>query len=83
MSLLSAIRLAFAALLVHKGRSALTSLGIIIGVAAVIALVSAGDGAWLKLDQRLVSAGKDLIIIRPGGRTLKLRVGGCFSAPWG
>jgi putative ABC transport system permease protein len=68
MSLLSAIRLAFSALLVHKGRSALTSLGIIIGIAAVIALVSAGDGAWLQLDERLVSAGKNLIIIRPGAR---------------
>src|SRR5262249_47194645 len=68
MSLTAAIRLALAALLVHKGRSALTSLGIIIGIAAVIALVSAGDGAWAKLDERLVSAGKNLIVIRPGAR---------------
>ncbi len=68
MSFTAAVRLALAALLVHKGRSALTSLGIIIGIAAVIALVSAGDGAWAKLDERLVSAGKNLIIIRPGAR---------------
>jgi putative ABC transport system permease protein len=68
MNFTAAVRLAFGALLVHKGRSALTSLGIIIGIAAVIALVSAGDGAWLKLDEKLVSAGKDLIIIRPGAR---------------
>src|SRR5581483_2617874 len=68
MSLLSAIRLALGALLVHKGRTALTSLGIVIGIAAVIALVAAGDGAWSKLDERLVSAGKNLIIVRPGAR---------------
>ena len=45
MSFLSAMRVALAALLVNKSRSALTSLGIIIGIAAVIGMVSAGDGA--------------------------------------
>jgi putative ABC transport system permease protein len=69
MSLLSAIRVAFAALLVNKGRSALTSLGIVIGISAVIAMVSAGSGARSKLDERLESVGKNLILIRPGGRT--------------
>lgn len=42
MSLLTALRIALKALLVHKGRSALTSLGIVIGTSAVIAMVSAG-----------------------------------------
>jgi putative ABC transport system permease protein len=68
MSFAAAIRLALAALLVHKGRSALTSLGIIIGIAAVISLVSAGDGAWARLDERLVNAGRNLIVVRPGAR---------------
>src|SRR5262249_5211475 len=68
MTFLSAIRLALDALRVHKGRTALTSLGIIIGIAAVIAMVSAGDGAWLKMDERLVNAGKNLVIVRPGAR---------------
>ncbi len=69
MSFLSAIRVALAALLVNKGRSGLTSLGIVIGISAVIALVSAGDGARYKLDERLESVGKNLILIRPGSRT--------------
>ncbi|MBV9123683.1 MAG: ABC transporter permease, partial [Planctomycetes bacterium] len=69
MSFTSAIRVALAALLVNKGRSTLTSLGIVIGISAVIAMVSAGSGARYKLDERLESVGKDLILVRPGGRT--------------
>src|ERR671937_322932 len=69
MSFLSAIRVAVAALLVNKGRSALTSLGIVIGIGAVIAMVSAGSGARVKLEERLESVGKNLILIRPGGRS--------------
>jgi putative ABC transport system permease protein len=69
MSFLSAIRVALSALLVNKGRSFLTSLGIVIGISAVIAMVSAGSGAHYKLDERLESVGKNLILIRPGSRT--------------
>jgi putative ABC transport system permease protein len=68
MSLLSALRVALAALLINKGRSILTSLGIVIGISAVIAMVSAGDGARYKLDERLETVGKNLILIQPGGR---------------
>src|SRR2546430_4992738 len=70
MSFLSAIRVALAALLVNKGRSVLTSLGIVIGISAVIAMVSAGTGFRAFLDDRLESVGKNLIIIRPGQRTM-------------
>ena len=69
MSLFSAIRVALEALLVNKGRSALTSLGIVIGISAVIAMVSAGSGARQKLDERLETVGKNLILIRAGART--------------
>jgi putative ABC transport system permease protein len=69
MSLLSAIRVALAALLVNKGRSVLTSLGIVIGISAVIAMVSAGGGAREKLDERLENVGKNLILVRPGAHT--------------
>ena len=69
MSLLSAIRVALAALLINKGRSGLTSLGIVIGISAVIAMVSAGEGARRNLDERLASVGKNLILVRPGART--------------
>jgi putative ABC transport system permease protein len=69
MTIFSAIVVAVESLLVNKGRSALTSLGIIIGIGAVIALVSAGDGARRKLDDRLDSVGKNLILIRAGARS--------------
>jgi putative ABC transport system permease protein len=69
MGFFSAIRVALSALLVHKGRSALTSLGIVIGTAAVIAMVSAAGGARQKLDERLDNVGKNLILIRAGTHT--------------
>jgi putative ABC transport system permease protein len=69
MSFFSAIRVALAALMVNKGRSTLTSLGIVIGIGAVIAMVSAGGGAREKLDERLESVGKNLILLQAGTRT--------------
>jgi putative ABC transport system permease protein len=69
MSFLAAIRVALAALLINKGRSALTSLGIVIGISAVIAMVSAGYGAQKKLDEQLENIGKTMILVRAGGRT--------------
>jgi putative ABC transport system permease protein len=68
MSFLSSMRVALAALVVQKGRSFLTGLGLVIGISAVIALVSAGGGARLQLDDRLTSVGKNLILIRAGAR---------------
>ena len=64
MSLFSAMRVALEALLVNKGRSTLTSLGIVIGISAVIAMVSAGSGARQKLEERLETVGKNLILVR-------------------
>jgi len=69
MGFFAALRVAVSALFVNKGRSALTSLGIVIGISAVIAMVAAGNGAKEKLDERLESVGKSIILIRPGGRT--------------
>src|SRR5262249_943298 len=69
MSFLSALRVALGALLVHKGRSVLTSLGIVIGISAVIAMVSVGEGARFLLEDRLDSLGKNPILMRPGTRT--------------
>jgi putative ABC transport system permease protein len=50
----------------HKLRSFLTTLGIVIGVAAVIALMSIGRGAEASIISRIESLGSDLIFIRPG-----------------
>jgi putative ABC transport system permease protein len=69
MSLLSALRVALAALLVNKGRSTLTSLGIVIGISAVIAMASAGASARDQLDERLENVGKNLIMVKAGAHT--------------
>ena len=69
MNLLTALNMSINALILHKGRSTLTSLGIIIGTGAVISMVSAAGGARQKLDERLDNVGKTLIIIRAGSRT--------------
>ncbi len=69
MSFFSAIHVALAALLVHKGRTILTSLGIVIGISAVIAMVAAADGARSLLDDSLGSVGKNILLIRSGART--------------
>ena len=69
MGLFTAIHMALAALLVHKGRTVLTSLGIVIGTGAVIFMVSAAGGARQKLDERLDNVGKNLILVRAGARS--------------
>lgn len=67
--LLSAMRIAFRALEVNKVRSALTMLGIVIGVAAVIATVAVGSGATQRVQQQIASIGSNIIIIIPGSMT--------------
>jgi len=63
----------------HKLRSFLTILGIVIGVAAVITLMSIGRGAEARIISNIESMGSDLIIIRPGAVTF----GGIRSAVGG
>jgi len=65
----STIRIAFRALRVNKMRSGLTMLGIIIGVAAVIAMVAVGAGASQKIAEQISSMGSNLLIILPGATT--------------
>ena len=50
----------------NKLRSALTILGIVIGVAAVIALVSIGRGAQAQITSQIQSIGTNLVFVRPG-----------------
>jgi putative ABC transport system permease protein len=65
----STIKISFRALWVNKMRSALTMLGIIIGVAAVIAMVAVGTGASKKIAEQISSMGSNLLIILPGTTT--------------
>jgi putative ABC transport system permease protein len=66
MSLLMTFRIAFKALARNKLRTALTMLGMIIGVAAVIAMVALGTGAKAMIEAQVMSAGTNLITITPG-----------------
>ncbi|MEI8345089.1 MAG: ABC transporter permease [Candidatus Omnitrophota bacterium] len=54
----------------HKLRSALSMLGILIGVAAVIAMLALGEGARDSIAQRLASMGSNLLMVRPGSSRL-------------
>jgi putative ABC transport system permease protein len=65
MSLPSAIE----ALVANKGRAVLTTLGIIIGVAAVIVMVSIGQGASAQVSDRLAGLGTNVLTISPGSST--------------
>ncbi len=69
MNLLPAVRIALRSLRVNKLRSALTMLGIIIGVGAVIAMVGIGAGAQARVAEQIQSLGSNLIIVFPGSRT--------------
>ncbi len=57
---------ALAALKANKGRSILTTLGIIIGVAAVIAIVALGEGASASVSSQLAGLGTNLLSIQSG-----------------
>jgi putative ABC transport system permease protein len=59
-------RVAFRALARNKMRSFLTALGIIIGVGAVIAMVSIGEGAKRGIEDRFASMGTNLLFVSPG-----------------
>ena len=69
MTVLAAMRIALRALRVNQVRSALTMLGIIIGVAAVIAMVAVGSGATERIQQQIQAIGSNLIMVIPGSIT--------------
>jgi putative ABC transport system permease protein len=64
--LLVSVKIALRALRVNRTRSALTMLGIVIGVAAVIAMVGVGTGATARIQAQIQSIGSNLIIVLPG-----------------
>ncbi len=64
--MLTIIRVAFQALGRNKMRSILTMLGIIIGVGAVIAMVSIGQGAQATIQQQIASAGSNMLYVMAG-----------------
>ncbi len=81
MNLLAVIRVAIRALLRNRLRSFLTALGIIIGVAAVIAMVSIGEGAKSRVEQSFAAMGTNLLVVRSGSSQMGGARGGFGSQP--
>jgi putative ABC transport system permease protein len=81
VSWLETLRVAWRALLRNKMRSFLTTLGIMIAVAAVIAMVAVGDGAKAMVEQSFAAMGSNMLIVLPGSTTAGGVMGGFGSMP--
>ena len=66
MNPIELVRFAVGAIAAHPMRSALTSLGVVIGVAAVIMMTSIGLGAQQRVEQALSSLGTNMLVVRGG-----------------
>jgi putative ABC transport system permease protein len=66
MNILESLRIAMRALAANKLRAILTMLGIIIGVGAVIALLSLGQGVQITVEQQIQGIGSNLLIVFSG-----------------
>jgi putative ABC transport system permease protein len=81
MSLLAAIRVALVALRLNALRSVLAMLGIIIGVASVIVMVSISSGAKQEVEEQIQGLGSNLLMLRRGSFTSGGRRLGSGTAP--
>ena len=66
MNFLESVRVAARALRVNKMRSLLTVLGIVVGVAAVVCMVSIGSGAQAQVSEKIRTLGANLLLVTPG-----------------
>jgi len=66
MKLLQQLKIAGTALNLNKGRSALTILGVVIGIAAIMAMMSIGNGAEKLILGEISGLGAETVVIRPG-----------------
>lgn len=69
LDFMSTLKISLRALRVNKMRSILTSLGIIIGVSAVIIMLSIGEGAKQRIEKQIESTGSNLLMIMSGSTT--------------
>jgi putative ABC transport system permease protein len=63
------VRVALRALAINKLRSALTMLGIVIGVGAVIVMIAVGAGAQKRVEEQIRALGSNLLLVMPGATT--------------
>ncbi len=68
MSALESLRIAMRALRVNKLRSVLTVLGIVVGVGAVVCMVSVGTGAQAEVSEKIRTLGANLLLVLPGAK---------------
>jgi putative ABC transport system permease protein len=69
MNFAALLRIALRALAVNKLRSALTMLGIVIGVGAVIVMIAVGSGAQRRVEEQIRALGSNLLLVMPGSTT--------------
>ena len=69
MSLLESLTIAVRSLCVNKLRTALTALGIIVGVAAVVCMISIGAGAQADVAEKIRALGANLLVVMPGAQS--------------
>ncbi len=81
MNPLQTFRIAVRAILRNGMRSFLTVLGIVIGVAAVIAMMAVGAGAKARIEQAFAAMGTNLLVILPGSTSSGGMQGGFGSQP--
>ena len=68
MNTLESLRISSRALRVNKLRSLLTVLGIVVGVAAVVCMVSVGTGAQAEVSEKIRTLGANLLLVLPGAQ---------------
>jgi putative ABC transport system permease protein len=81
MNFTATLRIALLALRINKLRSALTMLGIIIGVAAVIIMIAVGNGAQARVEDQIRSLGSNIIMVLSGSTTSGGARGGTGTLP--
>ncbi|HFE63970.1 multidrug ABC transporter substrate-binding protein [candidate division KSB1 bacterium 4484_188] len=69
LQLTNLVKAAYRSILKNRMRSLLTSLGIIIGVSAVVIMVAIGEGAQMQIERQIASLGTNMIIVFPGSRS--------------
>jgi putative ABC transport system permease protein len=80
MSWLETVRTGLEAVLIHRLRSGLTMLGILIGIAAVILTVGLGEGAQQKVSGEINALGSNLLVVSPGSATANTGIRGGFGS---
>ncbi len=66
-----AVKMALRSMQVNLFRTALTLLGVVIGVAAVVAMLAIGDGSKQQVMERIAAMGTNLLVVRPGAARVR------------